>query len=138
MSSLLRRAANGIGNFPKNSNLQGCNIAKTGASAILQCSFSGSDNVKFRRGAGRPFQRTALLGSCSQTTGQRPCLACRLGRCFCRLKPAEVATGDPHPLGERKTCLQVAFLIGSPVKSAFALLLTRVTEPRLTPDKERM
>ena len=34
------------------------------------------------------------------------------------------------PLGERKTCLQVAFLIGSPVKSAFALLLTRVTEPR--------
>ena len=37
----------------------------------------------------------------------------------------------PHPLGERKTCLQVAFLIGSPVKSAFALLLTRVTEPRL-------
>lgn len=97
MSSLLRRAANGIGNFPKNSNLQGCNIAKTGASAILQCSFSGSDNVKFRRGAGRPFQRSALLGSCSQTTGQRPCLACRLVRCFCRLKPAEVATGDPHP-----------------------------------------
>ena len=34
------------------------------------------------------------------------------------------------PLGERKTCLQVAFLIGLPVKSAFALLLTRVTEPR--------
>lgn len=34
------------------------------------------------------------------------------------------------PLGERKTCSQVAFLMGSPVKSAFALLLTRVTEPR--------
>ena len=34
------------------------------------------------------------------------------------------------PFGERKTCLQVAFLIGVPVKSAFALLLTRVTEPR--------
>ena len=34
------------------------------------------------------------------------------------------------PLGERKTCLQVAFLMGLPVKSAFALLLTRVTEPR--------
>ncbi len=34
------------------------------------------------------------------------------------------------PLGERKTCLQVAFLIGLPVKSAFALLLARVTEPR--------
>ena len=33
-------------------------------------------------------------------------------------------------LGERKTCLQVAFLMGLPVKSAFALLLTRVTEPR--------
>ena len=34
------------------------------------------------------------------------------------------------PLGERKTCLQVAFLTGLPVKSAFALLLARVTEPR--------
>ena len=57
-------------------------------------------------------------------------LACRLGRRFCRPQSAEVATGDPHPLGERKTCLQVAFLMGLPVKSAFALLLTRVTEPR--------
>ena len=36
----------------------------------------------------------------------------------------------PAPHGERKTCLQVAFLMGLPVKSAFALLLTRVTEPR--------
>ena len=36
----------------------------------------------------------------------------------------------PLPLGERKTCLQVAFLTGLPVKSAFALLLARVTEPR--------
>ena len=41
------------------------------------------------------------------------------------------------PLGERKTCegilvipFRSAFLIGLPVKSAFALLLTRVTEPR--------
>ena len=25
------------------------------------------------------------------------CLTCRFGRCFCRLKPAEIATGDPHP-----------------------------------------
>ena len=32
-------------------------------------------------------------------------------------------------LEERKTCLQVAFLMGLPVKSAFALLLARVTEP---------
>ena len=38
--------------------------------------------------------------------------------------------GQPMPLRERKTCLQVAFLMGLPVKSAFALLLTRVTEPR--------
>jgi len=38
--------------------------------------------------------------------------------------------GQPLPLGERKTCLQVAFLTGLPVKSAFALLLARVTEPR--------
>ena len=33
------------------------------------------------------------------------------------------------PFGERKTCSQVAFLIGVPVKSAFALLLTKVTKP---------
>lgn len=49
------------------------------------------------------------------------------------LLPTEVDRGRhrrPAPLGERKTCLQVAFLMGSPVKSAFALLLTRVTEPR--------
>ncbi len=38
--------------------------------------------------------------------------------------------GGSLPFGERKTCSQVAFLIGVPVKSAFALLLTRVTEPR--------
>jgi hypothetical protein len=38
--------------------------------------------------------------------------------------------GQSLPLRERKTCLQVAFLMGLPVKSAFALLLTRVTEPR--------
>lgn len=52
-------------------------------------------------------------------------LACRLGRCFCRPQSAEVATGDPHPLGERKTCLQVAFLMGLPVKSAFAFTLDK-------------
>ena len=34
------------------------------------------------------------------------------------------------PLRERKTCWQVAFLMGLPVKSAFALLLTKVTKPR--------
>ena len=45
--------------------------------------------------------------------------------------------GQPLPLGERKTCLQVAFLIGSPVKSAFALLLTRVTEPAADAAKEK-
>ena len=38
--------------------------------------------------------------------------------------------GSSLPFGERKTCSQVAFLMGLPVKSAFALLLTRVTEPR--------
>ena len=32
------------------------------------------------------------------------------------------------PLGERKTRLRVAFLIGVPVKSAFALLLEKVTK----------
>ncbi|WP_440451969.1 hypothetical protein [Ruminococcus intestinalis] len=29
------------------------------------------------------------------------------------------------PLGERKTCLQVAFLMGLPVKSAFAFTLDK-------------
>ena len=29
-------------------------------------------NAKFRRDAGGPFQRAALLGCCPQTTGQRP------------------------------------------------------------------
>ena len=48
---------------------------------------------------------------------------------FCRVQVAFFKKPHP-PLGERKTCLQVAFLMGLPVKSAFALLLTRVTEPR--------
>jgi len=39
--------------------------------------------------------------------------------------------GLPLLLEERKTCSQVAFLMGLPVKSAFALLLARVTEPEL-------
>ena len=44
------------------------------------------------------------------------------------------------PLAGRKTCLQVAFLIGLPVKSAFALLSQKVTKAmrrirRLLPDK---
>lgn len=33
------------------------------------------------------------------------------------------------PFGERKTCSQVCTFDSSPVKSAFALLLERVTEP---------
>ena len=33
------------------------------------------------------------------------------------------------PFGERKTCLQVALLMVSTVKSAFVLLLTKVTKP---------
>ncbi len=33
------------------------------------------------------------------------------------------------PFGERKTCLQVALLMVLTVKSAFALLLTKVTKP---------
>ena len=43
--------------------------------------------------------------------------------------------GSPLLLEERKTCVQVAFLMGLPVKSAFALLLTRVTEPPAEPEK---
>lgn len=48
---------------------------------------------------------------------------------FCRVQEAFFKK-PLLPLGERKTCLQVAFLMGLPVKSAFALLLTKVTEPR--------
>lgn len=44
--------------------------------------------------------------------------------------PTEATAETALPLGERKTCLRIAFLMGSPVKSAFALLLTRVTESR--------
>lgn len=44
--------------------------------------------------------------------------------------PTEVTAEIALPLREHKTCLQVAFLMGLPLKSAFALLLTRVTEPR--------
>ena len=69
--------------------------------------FSGSE--KFGRGCkGILFKGQPLAGEFSADNGATP----------------------HNPLGERKTCLQVAFLIGSPVKSAFALLLTRVTEPR--------
>ena len=48
---------------------------------------------------------------------------------FCRVQVAFFKK-PLLPLRERKTCSQVAFLMGLPVKSAFALLLTRVTEPR--------
>lgn len=43
-----------------------------------------------------------------------------------------VPPAHAHPsesLRRRKTCLQVAFLMGVPVKSAFELLLTKVTKP---------
>ena len=46
----------------------------------------------------------------------------RFGRC-----KTDVPRTSCPPAG-RKTCLQVAFLMGLPVESAFALLLTRVTE----------
>ena len=41
------------------------------------------------------------------------------------------------PLGERKICLQVAFLTGLPVKSAFALLSQKVTKARRKRRKDR-
>ncbi len=49
---------------------------------------------------------------------------------------------DGKPLAGRKTCLQVAFLIGLPVKSAFALLSQKVTKAmrrvrRSLPDREK-
>ena len=64
----------------------------------------------FRRGAGCPFQRAALLGSCPQATGQSPF----------------------HPVG--RNC---AF-DGSAVKSAFALLLEKVTKPAADAAKGRV
>ena len=49
---------------------------------------------------------------------------------------------DSLPPAGRKTCLQVAFLIGLPVKSAFALLSQKVTKAmrrvrRSLPDREK-
>ena len=49
---------------------------------------------------------------------------------------------DGKPPAGRKTCLQVAFLIGLPVKSAFALLSQKVTKAmrrirRSLPDREK-
>ena len=95
MSDRLRKAVSGTGSFPKKTSeaVQGCNIAKAGIFATLQCSFSGSNKVWWRVQRA-PFQRCSL------------------------------------PLGERKTCLQVAFLTGLPVKSAFALLSQKVTKAR--------
>lgn len=61
---------------------------------------------KFRRGAGRPFQRAALLGACRSRRGKAP-----------------------YPLGERKGAFDASRPKASRVKSAFALLLARVTEP---------
>ena len=90
-----------------------------------------------------PFSKGRSAGSCPQATGQRSkptlswlCLACRLVRCFCRRKPTEVATGDPHHSESAKPGTGCIF-DGAAVKSAFALLLTRVTEPRMVFFKER-
>jgi len=45
-----------------------------------------------------PFSKGGPAGVLFANNGATPpSLACRLGRCFCRQKPAEVATGDPHP-----------------------------------------
>ena len=43
----------------------------------------------------------------------------------------KAAPAPRRAFGERKTCLQVAFLMGVPVKSAFKLLLAKVTKPRM-------
>lgn len=53
----------------------------------------------------------------------------RHGQSFCRVQIAFFKK-LLLPFGERKTCLQVVFLMGLPVESAFELLLTRVTKPR--------
>ena len=93
-------------------------VGRDGLLTVLKTSSPSTQidtETKFRRGAGCPFQRAILLGSCSQTTGQRPNI----------------------PLGARKTCLQVAAFDGSAVKSAFALLLTKVTKPAAGRRKER-
>ena len=45
----------------KLAHLQPCNVP-----------FSGSNSIKFRRGAGCPFQRTALAGELSADNGATP------------------------------------------------------------------
>ena len=70
-------------------------------------------------------QEGVYMGGNSQIAGQSPTrLACRLGRCFCRLNPTEVSTGDPPP-SESATASFDGLM---DVKSAFALLLTKVTK----------
>lgn len=73
--------------------------------------------------------RDGVLGSGCGIRNTVTIDAHRHGQSFCGVQGAFYKK-LPSPLGERKTCLQVAFLIGLPVKSAFALLLTRVTESR--------
>ena len=68
--------------------------------------------MKFGRDAGWPFQRAVLPGCCPQTAGAAPL----------------------SPLGERKGTFDMEDAVRN-VESAFALLLERVTEPRLAPGK---
>ena len=94
----------------------GC-VAVLGGGKITVTIDTDRHAIKFLQGAGSFFQKA----SPSRLPARSVLLPPTVGRGRHR---------RPAPLGERKTCLQVAFLMGLPVKSAFALLLTRVTEPR--------
>ena len=58
-----------------------------------------------------------------------PVLFCYVCYILDSVKKNNINRTPRRAFGERKTCLQVAFLMGVPVKSAFALLLTKVTKP---------
>ena len=50
-----------VATLQRQAHLQPCNVP-----------FSGSNSIKFRRGAGCPFQRTALAGELSADNGATP------------------------------------------------------------------
>ena len=70
------------------------------------------------------------LAECAESAFSKAALWSRLLARSVRRRVCHRHTLTPRrAFGERKTCLQVAFLMGVPVKSAFALLLTKVTKP---------
>ena len=131
-----------VATLQKLAHLQPCNVPFSGSDKV----WTGLQGCPFQRQHIRPLPvadtgricwrsgRNSAKRTASKEfrdTARGPALSRLPARSV--LLPTDAGRGRhrrPAPLGERKTCLQVAFLTGLPVKSAFALLLARVTEPR--------